>query len=218
MVLPVYLYGHPVIRKETEEIDASYPQLKELIANMYETMYAADGIGLAAPQIGLSIRVIVIDASPMAEYFPDCEGKKLTLINPELEVLEDGRKETREEGCLSLPGIHEPVPRIEKIHLKWLDEDFVAHDEVIEGYLSRVVQHEYDHLEGKVFTQAAHQVEAGQHHQGPRALRLPGESDTRQEITLHSQSSYQLLYGRRQESYILDGGGEQDVPTPQTST
>lgn len=151
MVLPVYLYGHPVIRKETEEIDASYPQLKELIANMYETMYATEGIGLAAPQIGLSIRVIVIDASPMAEYFPDCEGKKLTLINPELEVLEDGHKETREEGCLSLPGIHEPVPRIEKIHLKWLDEDFVAHDEVIEGYLSRVVQHEYDHLEGKVF-------------------------------------------------------------------
>lgn len=151
MVLPVYLYGHPVIRKETEEIDASYPQLKELIANMYETMYTADGIGLAAPQIGLSIRVIVIDASPMAEYFPDCEGKKLTLINPELEVLEDGRKETREEGCLSLPGIHEPVPRIEKIHLKWLDEDFVPHDEIIEGYLSRVVQHEYDHLEGKVF-------------------------------------------------------------------
>lgn len=151
MVLPVYLYGHPVIRKETEEIDASYPQLKELIANMYETMYAADGIGLAAPQIGLSIRVIVIDASPMAEYFPDCEGKKLTLINPEFEVLEDGRKETREEGCLSLPGIHEPVSRIEKIHLKWLDEDFVPHDEIIEGYLSRVVQHEYDHLEGKVF-------------------------------------------------------------------
>ena len=87
----------------------------------------------------------------MAEYFPDCEGKKLTLINPVLEVLEDGPKQTREEGCLSLPGIHEPVPRIEKIHLKWLDEDFVAHDEVIEGYLSRVVQHEYDHLEGKVF-------------------------------------------------------------------
>ena len=138
MVLPVYLYGHPVIRKETEEIDASYPQLKELIENMYETMYAAEGIGLAAPQIGLSIRLIVIDVNPMAEYFPECADVKLTLINPVLEVLEDGSKETREEGCLSLPGIHEPVPRIEKIRLKWLDENFQP-------------QHEYDHLEGKVF-------------------------------------------------------------------
>ena len=117
MVLPVYLYGHPVIRKETEEIDASYPQLKELIENMYETMYATEGIGLAAPQIGLSIRLIVIDVNPMAEYFPECADVKLTLINPVLEVLEDGSKETREEGCLSLPGIHEPVPRIEKIRL-----------------------------------------------------------------------------------------------------
>ena len=151
MVLPVYLYGHPVIRKETEEIDASYPQLKELIENMYETMYATEGIGLADPQIGLSIRLIVIDVNPMAEYFPECADVKLTLINPVLEVLEDGSKETREEGCLSLPGIHEPVPRIEKIRLKWLDENFQPHDEVIEGYLARVVQHEYDHLEGKVF-------------------------------------------------------------------
>lgn len=151
MVLPVYLYGHPVIRKETEEIDASYPQLKELIENMYETMYATEGIGLAAPQIGLSIRLIVIDVNPMAEYFPECADVKLTLINPVLEVLEDGSKETREEGCLSLPGIHEPVPRIEKIRLKWLDENFQPHDEVIEGYLARVVQHEYDHLEGTVF-------------------------------------------------------------------
>ena len=112
MVLPVYLYGHPVIRKETEEIDAS--------ENMYETMYATEGIGLAAPQIGLSIRLIVIDVNPMAEYFPECADVKLTLINPVLEVLEDGSKETREEGCLSLPGIHEPVPRIEKIRLKWV--------------------------------------------------------------------------------------------------
>ena len=118
---------------------------------MYETMYAAEGIGLAAPQIGLSIRLIVIDVNPMAEYFPECADVKLTLINPVLEVLEDGSKETREEGCLSLPGIHEPVPRIEKIRLKWLDENFQPHDEVIEGYLARVVQHEYDHLEGKVF-------------------------------------------------------------------
>ncbi len=151
MVLPVYLYGHPVIRKETEEIDASYPQLNELIANMYETMYATEGIGLAAPQIGLSIRLVVVDATPLAESFPDCADAKMTLINPVLEVLEDGKKETREEGCLSLPGIHEPVIRVEKIRLQWLDENFVEHDEVFEGFRARVIQHEYDHLEGKVF-------------------------------------------------------------------
>ncbi len=151
MVLPVYLYGHPVIRKETEEIDSSYPNLKELIANMQETMYATDGIGLAAPQIGLSIRLVVIDATPLAEKFPDCANSKMTLINPVLEVLEDGKKESRDEGCLSLPAIYESVSRIEKIRLQWLDENFVAHDEVIEGYRARVIQHEYDHLEGKVF-------------------------------------------------------------------
>ena len=92
MVLPVYLYGHPVIRKETEEIDASYPQLKELIENMYETMYATEGIGLAAPQIGLSIRLIVIDVNPMAEYFPECADVKLTLINRFSKYWRTGRR------------------------------------------------------------------------------------------------------------------------------
>ncbi|MCU6770072.1 peptide deformylase [Barnesiella propionica] len=151
MILPVYLYGQPVIRKVAQNIDTAYPDLKALIANMYETMYASDGIGLAAPQIGLSIRVIVIDADPMKEYFPDVAGKKLTLINPHVEVLEDGEKVSREEGCLSLPGIHESVPRIEKIKLTYCDENFQEHCEEIEGYLARVVQHEYDHLEGRVF-------------------------------------------------------------------
>lgn len=151
MILPVYLYGHPVIRKVAEPIDANYPDLAKLIADMYETMYATEGIGLAAPQIGRSIRVVVIDVDPCSEIHPELAGVKMTLINPTLEVIEDGNKCSTEEGCLSVPGIHESVTRIEKIHLNWYDENFVEHDEIIEGYLARVVQHEYDHLEGKVF-------------------------------------------------------------------
>lgn len=151
MILPVYLYGHPVIRKVAEPIDATYPDLSKLIADMYETMYATDGIGLAAPQIGRSIRVVVIDVDVLSDVHPELAGVKMTLINPTLEVLEDGKKCSSEEGCLSVPGIHESVTRIEKIHLHWFDENFEEHDEIIEGYLARVVQHEYDHLEGKVF-------------------------------------------------------------------
>lgn len=151
MKLPVYLYGHPVIRKVSEEIGPDYPDLKRLVADMYDTMYASSGIGLAAPQIGLNIKVIVIDVDPVSEAFPELAGRKLTLINPRLEVLDDGPVTTREEGCLSLPGIGENVKRVEKVKLEWLDEDFNPHSEVIEGYLARVVQHEYDHLEGHVF-------------------------------------------------------------------
>ena len=143
MILPVYLYGHPVIRKVAEPIDAEYPELQKLIADMYETMYATDGIGLAAPQIGRSIRVVVIDVDPCSESYPELAGVKM--------VVEDGKKCSSEEGCLSVPGIHESVTRIEKVHLHWYDENFVEHDEIIEGYLARVIQHEYDHLEGKVF-------------------------------------------------------------------
>ncbi len=151
MILPVYLYGHPVIRKVAEPIDATYPDLQKLIADMYDTMYASDGIGLAAPQIGRSIRLVVIDVDPCSESYPELKDVKLTLINPTVEVIEDGHKCASEEGCLSVPGIHESVTRIEKIRLHWCDENFVEHDEIIEGYLARVVQHECDHLEGKVF-------------------------------------------------------------------
>ena len=152
MILPVYLYGHPVIRKVAEPITAEYPELQKLIADMYETMYATDGIGLAAPQIGRSIRLVVIDVDPCAEAHPELAGVKMTLINPTLEVVEDGKKCTSEEGCLSVPGIHESVTRIEKVHLHWYDENFVEHDELFDGLPARVIQHEYDHLEGKVFT------------------------------------------------------------------
>lgn len=150
MKLPVYLYGHPVLRKISEDITPEYEGLKELIENMYETMYASDGVGLAAPQIGRNDRIIVIDASPLEESFPELAGKKLTLINPRLEVL-DGEEVTRGEGCLSLPGLSENVKRVEHVRLHWLDENFEEHDEEFDGFFARILQHEYDHLEGKVY-------------------------------------------------------------------
>lgn len=149
--LPVYLYGHPVLRKKAEAADPSDPALKDLIENMFETMYASDGVGLAAPQIGKSLRVVVIDGSPVGDKFPECAGRKMALINPEIEVLE-GDKVSRAEGCLSLPGLSEDVKRVEHIRLKWTDENGEEHDEVIDDFLARIVQHECDHLEGKVYT------------------------------------------------------------------
>lgn len=151
MILPIYLYGHPVLRKESVDITPNYPNLKELIENMKATMYDSDGIGIAAPQVGLNISLVCIDVDVLKDTFPELEGRQFVLINPRIEVIEDGKKTNREEGCLSLPGIHESVPRIEKIRVTWLDENFQPHDEVIEGYLARVFQHECDHLEGKVF-------------------------------------------------------------------
>lgn len=150
MKLPVYLYGHPVLRKVSEDITPDYPELKKLLDNMYETMYASEGVGLAAPQIGRNDRIVVIDADPVAETFPECAGRKLTLINPEVEVLE-GESVTRGEGCLSLPGLSENVSRVEHIRLRWLDENFEQHEEEISGFLARIVQHECDHLEGKLY-------------------------------------------------------------------
>lgn len=150
-MLKVYMYGHPVLRRVSEDITPDYPGFKELIDAMYETMYATDGVGLAAPQVGLNDRIVVIDASPLGEDYPECKDMKLTLVNPRLEVL-DGPEVSRAEGCLSLPGLSENVSRVENIRLTWLDENFQPHDEVFTGFMSRVIQHEYDHLEGKVYT------------------------------------------------------------------
>lgn len=150
MKLPIYLYGHPVLRETSTDIDSSYPELKQLIADMFETMYASEGVGLAAPQIGRNINVVVIDADAVSENFPECKGRKFALINPTIEIL-DGPTESRSEGCLSLPGISENVKRVEHIRLNWLDEDFNPHTEEMTGFLSRIVQHELDHLDGQVF-------------------------------------------------------------------
>lgn len=150
MNLPVYLYGHPILRKISADVTPDYKDLQQLIADMYETMYASDGVGLAAPQIGRNDRIVVIDASPVADTHPECAGRKLTLINPEIELLDD-QAETRYEGCLSLPGLSEKVRRVEHIRLRWLDENFRQHEEEISGFLARIVQHECDHLEGKMY-------------------------------------------------------------------
>ena len=150
MKLPVYLYGHPVLRAVSTDITPDYPGLKELIADMYAAMYESEGVGLAAPQIGRNDRIVVIDADPVKDSFPECAGRRMTLINPSVEVL-DGDRTSRGEGCLSLPGISENVPRVEHIMLKWVDENFEPHEEEIFGFLARIVQHECDHLEGKMF-------------------------------------------------------------------
>ena len=151
MILPIYTYGQPVLRKEAEDIDSNYPELKELIQNMFETNERADGVGLAAPQIGLPIRVVIVDLRPLAEDYPEYVDFKRAYINGYI-VEEDGETLLMDEGCLSLPGIHEKVPRAERVHIQYVDEDFVEHDEWVEGFLARVIQHEFDHLEGKVFT------------------------------------------------------------------
>lgn len=151
MILPMYLYGQPVLRKVAAPIEKDYPELKTLTQNMFETMYRADGIGLAAPQIGLSIRVIVIDVTVLADEYPELADSKKVLINPEILDV-SGKDVSMEEGCLSLPGIHENVTRKDTIHIHYFDENWAEHDEVVTGYLARVMQHEYDHLEGHVFT------------------------------------------------------------------
>ena len=151
MILPIYTYGQPVLRKEAEDITPEYPELKSLVQNMFETNERADGVGLAAPQIGLPIRVVIVDLRPLAEDMPEYADFKRAYINGYI-VEEEGDTILMDEGCLSLPGIHEKVPRAEKVRIQYVDEDFVEHDEWVEGFLARVIQHEFDHLDGKVFT------------------------------------------------------------------
>lgn len=152
MILPIYLYGHPVLRKEADDIEPDYPELKKLIDDMFETMYNSDGVGLAAPQIGKPIALVVIDGTVLADRFPECKDLKFAMINPELEVIEDEAPVSREEGCLSLPGLSEPVKRYEHIRLNWLDENFEEHEQEFKGFASRIIQHEFDHLLGTVYT------------------------------------------------------------------
>ena len=152
MILPIYTYGQPVLRKVAEDITPDYPELENFIRDMYDTLADSEGIGLAAPQVGRSIRVVVIDLDVLSEDYPEYKDYKHTFINPHIIELDDSETETLEEGCLSLPGLHERVTRAKRIHVKYQDEKFNEHDEWVDGYLARVMQHEFDHLEGKVFT------------------------------------------------------------------
>ena len=151
MILPIYTYGQPILRKVSQDIDADYPELDSLIANMVETLADSEGIGLAAPQIGLNIRLVIIDLDVISDDLPEYKDYKRVFINPHIIEYDDTETETMEEGCLSLPGIHENVKRPTRIHVKYLDRDFVEHDEWISGYLARVMQHEFDHLDAKMF-------------------------------------------------------------------
>ena len=151
MILPIYIYGHPVLRKEAKDIDSSYPNLGELIDNMFETMYNAEGVGLAAPQIGLDDRVFVIDLSPLAdEENPEYKDLKKVFINAHI-TNRSGDIASVEEGCLSIPGINESVPREDIIEIEYLDEKLEAQKETFTGFTARVIQHEYDHIDGILF-------------------------------------------------------------------
>ena len=151
MIYPIVLYGSPVLRKVAQEIDKDYPDLEEFIKNMWETMYVSDGVGLAAPQVGKSVRLFVIDGSPFEEDEPQLKDFKKTFINAK--IVERGKDEVElNEGCLSIPLLREDVSRPTKIRLQYQDEDFNHHDEWFEGMAARIIQHEYDHTEGILFT------------------------------------------------------------------
>lgn len=150
MIYPIYVYGHPVLRKVAKDISRDHPGLDTLINDMFETMYSSDGLGLAAPQIGKSLRLFVIDGEPLADDHPEMKDFRMAFINPQV-VERKGEKVPMNEGCLSLPGLHEEVDRESEIHIKFYDSDWNFHDEVYGGYKARVVLHEYDHLDGILF-------------------------------------------------------------------
>lgn len=158
MILPILAYGDPVLRKEAEPISADFPELEELIRNMWETMYGANGVGLAAPQVGRSIRLFLVDTEPFAEdedFTPEeraqLKGFKKVFINAQ-KVEETGEKWSFNEGCLSIPDIREDVLRNDTVTVNYFDENFKEHTETFVGLLARVIQHEYDHIEGVLFT------------------------------------------------------------------
>ena len=158
MILPIIGYGDPVLRKVGAEINPDYPHLKEIIANMYDTMYNASGVGLAAPQVGMALRLFVIDTTPFSddEDLSETEQKKMngfkrTFINAKI-LKEEGEEWSFNEGCLSIPDVREDVYRNPVVTIEYCEEDFVMKTEVFDGLIARVIQHEYDHIEGILFT------------------------------------------------------------------
>jgi len=150
MIYPITVYGDAVLRKVTTDIDKNYEGLQKLIDDMFETMYNAEGVGLAAPQIGLTDRLFVVDLSPLGDEEPELKDFKKAFINPRI-IEKTGNKILMDEGCLSLPGIREDVPRFSTIRMTYFDLDWNAHDELFNGFVARVLQHEYDHLDGNLF-------------------------------------------------------------------
>ena len=150
MVYPIVVYGSPLLRRRAVEIKKDYKDLKKLIDDMYETMYKSDGIGLAAPQIGKSVRIFVIDGTDLEEDDPSMADFRKIFINPEI-VDETGEEWVYSEGCLSLPKIREDVERKSKITIQYYDENWEFHEEEYDGLKARIIQHEYDHLDGVLF-------------------------------------------------------------------
>lgn len=151
MVYPIYIYGHPVLRKISDDIQKDFEDLDKLIEDMFETMHKAEGIGLAAPQIGKLIRIFVVDGTPLADDEPELADFKKVFINAHI-IERSGEKAPMNEGCLSIPKIREDVNRESRIHIRYYDENWGFHEEVIEGFKARIIQHEYDHLDGILFT------------------------------------------------------------------
>lgn len=151
MIYPIVIYGDEVLRKRCREIGPDYPEVKKLAEDMFLTLEEAEGVGLAAPQIGKDIRLFIVDCTPWADEDPSCADYKRAFINAEIYAMSDEKK-TYNEGCLSFPGIHADVQRSLSIRMRYLDEEFKPHDEEFTGLKAWVIQHEYDHIEGTVFT------------------------------------------------------------------
>jgi peptide deformylase len=151
MIYPVVVYGHPVLRKVAEDIDRDYPGLNTLVSDMFETMYYSEGVGLAAPQIGKSVRIFVVDGTPLAEDDPEMDGFRKVFVNARI-IEKSGEIKPMTEGCLSIPNLREEVNRESLLRMTWYDENWNFNDEVFTGYKARVIQHEYDHLDGVMFT------------------------------------------------------------------
>lgn len=189
MILPIVAYGDPVLKKIAADIDPSYPGLTELIANMYETMYKAHGVGLAAPQVGYSIRLFVIDGAPYEEDTHELKGFKKVFINAQ-KLLEDGEEWLFNEGCLSIPDIREEICRKERIRIRYMDENFVEHTEDFTGIAARIIMHEYDHTDGRLFTDYLSPLKK-------RMLKNRLESITRGDIHIEYKMKFPVLKKRK---------------------
>ncbi|MDR2520634.1 MAG: peptide deformylase [Bacteroidales bacterium OttesenSCG-928-I14] len=151
MILPIYLYGHPILNQKSQNISIDYPNLDNLLNNMFETMYNANGIGISAPQIGVMYKIFVIDLSTHAKKDTNCLNFKKVFINPQI-IEKNGNEISIKEGCLSIPTIHEDVIRNNEVKVKYFNEDFQLQEKIFTNYPARVIQHEYDHLDGILFT------------------------------------------------------------------
>lgn len=152
MILPIVAYGHPTLKKVAEEIDPEYEGLDELIENMFETMYSSEGVGLAAPQVNKSIRLFIVDATPYASEYPDTVDFRKVFINPYI-IEESGEEWSFNEGCLSVPTIREDILRKPRIAIEYHDRNFNLIEEQYDGVMARIIQHEYDHIEGTIFVE-----------------------------------------------------------------